>query len=80
VTDHHLDEAILRLLAARRPGATICPSEAAREIDGEHWRGLMGAARVAAGRLQRAGEIDVLQRGQRVDPLTAHGPIRLRKA
>jgi hypothetical protein len=77
-----LEGAILDLLAGRRSGATICPSEAARAVGGEApeaWRPLMEPAREAARRLAAAGELDVVQRGVVVDPSTARGPIRLRR-
>lgn len=83
-----LEVAIIELLRAREPGATICPSEAARAVAGEAdpaapageepWRELMEPAREAARRLVNAGEIDVVQQGAVVDPATATGPIRLR--
>lgn len=73
-----LDAAILRLLAERDPGKTICPSEAARAVGGEEWRDLMDDARAAAGRLRAAGRVEVTQRGEVVDPATARGPIRIR--
>ena len=47
-------EAILALLARRRPGTTICPSEAARALAGDDdaaWRPLMPAVREAAAAL-----------------------------
>ena len=71
--------AILELLAARRPGATICPSEAARAVAGEaDFRPLMDDARAAAAGLVAEGRIEVTQRGEVVDPAAARGPIRLR--
>ncbi|MDJ0652578.1 MAG: DUF3253 domain-containing protein [Xanthomonadales bacterium] len=79
--DRELESAILGLLARRKGGATICPSEAARACYGESddgWRELMEPARCAARRLVARGEIDILQRGRIVDPSTACGPIRLR--
>ncbi|HYO36051.1 MAG TPA: DUF3253 domain-containing protein, partial [Geodermatophilus sp.] len=51
-----LEQAIDALLDARAPGATICPSEAARAVDPKGWRELMPAAREAAGRLAAAGQ------------------------
>ncbi|MEJ5868416.1 DUF2256 and DUF3253 domain-containing protein [Pseudokineococcus sp. 5B2Z-1] len=75
-----LEAAVLRLLDARAPGATICPSEAARAVGGEDWRPLMEPARAAARRLAAAGEVEVTQRGSVVDPSTARGPVRLRRA
>jgi hypothetical protein len=52
----------------------------ARSLDSEGWRQHMQAVRDAAGRLMKRGRIDVLQRGKRVDPAMARGPIRLRLA
>lgn len=78
--DRELEGAIARLLADRAGGATICPSEAARAVGGEEWRGLMEPARRAARRLVAAGDVVITQRGQIVDPSTAKGPIRIRRA
>ena len=85
--DRALEEKILELLAQRAAGRTICPSEAARAVhaeapsgDDDGWRDLMEPARRAAGRLAESGEVVVTQRGEVVDPATATGPIRLRRA
>ena len=75
--DQELESAILRLLGERDPAKTICPSEAARAVGGDHWRPLMPAAREAAERLRERGAVEVTQRGEQVDPLIARGPIRL---
>ncbi|MEM7528255.1 MAG: DUF3253 domain-containing protein [Pseudomonadota bacterium] len=75
--DAAFEQAILDLLAARRPGATICPSEAARRLDPVAWRDLMTPVRAAAGRLEAARRIVGLQKGHAVDLATARGPIRL---
>ncbi|HEU5037261.1 MAG TPA: DUF3253 domain-containing protein [Nocardioides sp.] len=77
--DARLQRAILDLLAQRRPGATICPSDAARAVEPDDWRPLMDAARAAAQRLVDAGEVDVTQGGAVVDLATATGPVRIRK-
>jgi hypothetical protein len=79
-TAQQLEAAILALLAQRSPSATICPSEAARQLGDEHWRDLMEPARAAARRLVAAGEVEVLQSGEVVDPARARGPIRIRRA
>jgi len=78
--DAALERAILDLLRERRPGATICPSEAARAVDEHDWRDLMPAARDAARRLVSAGRVEVTQGGDVVDLATAKGPIRLRRS
>lgn len=75
-----LVQAMLARLAARRPGATICPSEVARALaaDDRDWRALMPAIRDTARSLARDGRLRVTQRGYPLDPDAAwHGPIRL---
>ena len=78
-TDAALETAILDLLASRQRDATICPSEAAKQVRPDDWRPLMEPARRAARRLVVRGEIEITQGGRVVDPSTARGPIRLRK-
>ena len=76
-----LERAITDLLAARREGATICPSDAARAVGTEDgWRDLMEPARQAAARLVAAGQVEITQAGVVVDLATARGPIRIRRA
>ena len=45
--DRRLEDAILTLLADRSSGASICPSEAAKAVESEHWRPLMARTRRA---------------------------------
>ncbi len=75
--DTALEQALLSLLA--RPGS-VCPSEVARAVGGQEWRGLMEPSRAAARRLVAAGEAEITQGGAVVDPSTAKGPIRVRRA
>lgn len=71
---------ILDLLAARDPGKTICPSDAARVLGGDDgFRPLMPLVRDAARELVADGAIVVTQRGAVVDLDAARGPIRLRR-
>ncbi|TKJ18954.1 DUF3253 domain-containing protein [Blastococcus sp. CCUG 61487] len=77
--DRQLEQAIEVLLDQRADGATICPSEAARQVAPEQWRDLMPAARAAAGRLAAAGLVEVTQSGEVVDVATARGPVRIRR-
>ncbi len=77
--DIELTEAIRHLLSQRAASATICPSEAARQVGGDEWRDLMEPARRAARRLVADGEVEITQRGVVVDPSTAKGPIRIRR-
>ena len=75
--DAALERSIVELLKARAQGATICPSEAARDVRAD-WRPLMERARMAARRLAAAGVVEVTQRGRPVDPSAARGAIRIR--
>lgn len=70
---------ILALCAARRAGATICPSEAARALCATEagWRALMPDVRAVAAALADDGQVVVSQKGVPVDPRTARGPIRI---
>jgi len=85
--DRELEASIRRLLGERAATATICPSEAARAVaaaqgdaSDDAWRALMEPARRAARRLVAAGEVEITQGGRVVDPSTAKGPIRIRRA
>ncbi|WP_298746668.1 DUF2256 and DUF3253 domain-containing protein [uncultured Serinicoccus sp.] len=81
--DRALEDAIVVLLDRRARDATICPSEAARQVARdrglEEWRELMKPARRAARRLVADGEVEIVQQGRVVDPSTARGPIRVRR-
>ncbi|MGM1029890.1 MAG: DUF3253 domain-containing protein [Actinomycetota bacterium] len=77
-----METAILELLATRRAGATICPSDAARRVAGDDpdaWRPRMDEARAAAARLVERGEVVITQKGEPTDPALARGPIRIRR-
>ena len=78
--DRRLEDKIQELLAARAATSTICPSDAARAVDPDGWRDLMEPARRAARRLVAAGSVEITQGGRVVDPSTARGPIRIRRA
>ncbi len=64
---------LMRLAEARGPNKSFCPSEVARILS-EDWRLLMPDVRRVAADLA----LIATQKGTRVDPLTARGPIRLR--
>ena len=77
--DGRLEQTILELLDSRAPTSTICPSDAARAVGDDDWRGLMDASRGAAARLVARGEVEITQGGEPVDLATARGPIRIRR-
>ncbi len=77
--NERMEIAIFELLAARAPGATICPSEAARKAATDDWRDQMELTRSVAVELVQQGRLEICQRGQIVpDPTKVKGPIRLR--
>ena len=86
--ERELGVRILQLLDQRGEGKTICPSDVARAVYGEQqggspddgWRDLMEPVRRAARRLVAEGQVVVTQGGVVVDPETARGPIRFRRA
>lgn len=71
---------IRKLLRARGAGKTVCPSEVARALAPDDFRGVMPLVRAVARDLVAAREIVVMQRGAVVDLDTARGPIRLASA
>ncbi len=73
-----IEQAILRLLAARDAGKSICPSEAARALDGEGWRRLMPRVRAAAVGMARQGRLVITRHNRPVDPNAFKGVYRLR--
>lgn len=77
--DERLEAKILELLDKRAPISTICPSDAARAVGDDDWRGLMDASRSAAARLVARGEVEITQGGEPVDLAAARGPIRIRR-
>ena len=80
-TARAIEDAILSLTAARGPDKSICPSEVARALSpaaGDGWQSLLGPVRRSAVTLAVAGRIDILRKGQPIDPLTMKGVIRLR--
>lgn len=74
-----LENKILQLLGARSSHSTICPSEILPS-DKKSNPTEVEQVRQAARRLSYQGKIQILQKGQIVDPSDFRGPIRLRLA
>jgi hypothetical protein len=79
--DEAIADAILVLLAARAPSASICPSDVARAMaaDEEGWRAKMPDIRRVAARLAAQGRVKVTRGKEEVDALSKGGPIRIRR-
>lgn len=79
--DGELEAALLALAAQRGEGKTICPSEAARALGGDHpdgWGPLMQPIRRTAVRLMKEGKLVITRKGRPVDPDDFRGVYRLR--
>ncbi len=69
------------LAAARGVDKTICPSEVARALGGDHpdgWGPLMPAVRRVAVDLMKQGRVVVTRKGRPVDPDDFRGVYRIR--
>ncbi|MEM8538008.1 MAG: DUF3253 domain-containing protein [Pseudomonadota bacterium] len=69
-------DALMARAARLRDGTTFCPSDVARALAAD-WRPLMPLVRAVAADMPG---LIATQKGLRVDPRTAKGPIRLGRA
>lgn len=76
--DRRIEATIRALLRSRRPGSTICPSDAARIVGGAGWRGLLPAVRDRAMRMATQGTLAILRRGRVVKTKPTEGVLRYR--
>jgi hypothetical protein len=75
-----IESAILKLAAERGPDRTLCPSEAARALAGDHpdlWGPLMQPVRRVAVSLMKQGRLVITRKGRPVDPDDFRGVYRL---
>jgi len=80
VPQETLEATLLKLAAERGPGRTICPSDAARALGGDHpdgWGPLMQPIRRAAVKLMKEGRLVITRKGRPVDPDDFRGVYRL---
>ena len=71
---------MLTLVAERGPDKTVCPSEVARAVGGDHpdqWGPLMQPARRIAVDLMKQGRIVITRKGRIVDPDDFKGVYRV---
>lgn len=76
-TEAAISQSILALAASRGAGKSICPSEVARALWPDDWRGRMEAVREEAFRLRDEGRVRILQSGEEVAGRAVRGPIRI---
>lgn len=75
-----LRQAVLSAATERGPEKTTCPSEIARAIFPADWRNHMAEVRDAAIELQKAGKVQITQRGRPIEVDHIKGPIRIHTA
>lgn len=71
---------LLELTERRGEGKTICPSEVARALGGDHpdgWGPLMPIVRRSAVTLMKAGQVVIRRKGRPVDPDDFRGVYRI---
>lgn len=68
-------EAVLRVLASLRPGATMCPGDLARRLGATQ-----AALRPVLAELAAAGRVRVTQGGAEADLAVVRGPYRVAPA
>jgi hypothetical protein len=77
LTEAEIRRVLLDLAARRSPGATFCPSEAARLLRPSNWRPLMEPVRKVGFQLVRVGQLRLSQGGQTRHPdEPLKGPLR----
>jgi len=75
-----IEETMIALIEKRGEGKTICPSEVARAIAGEHpdaWGRLMQPVRKVAVRLTKEGRVAIMRKGKPADPDDFKGVYRI---
>jgi hypothetical protein len=73
-----ISQTILRMATDRGADKTICPSEVARALFPDEWRGHMEEVRQHAFDLQRTGQVSITQKGEPIDAKNIKGPIRIK--
>jgi len=66
------------MVTDRGADKTICPSEVARALFPDEWRGHMDEVRQCAVDLQRKGQVSITQKGKPIDGDNIKGPIRIK--
>lgn len=82
MSSHPAEQTILEMLADCGKHRSISPTDAAKALAGdptdESWRKFLAPVKLAAQRLARAGQLEILRKGKPIDPELLHGVIRLR--
>lgn len=78
ISDETVRETILQMCAATGTDSSVKAEDIAIEIYPEEWQSVLKRVRLFAKQLALAGEIEILRKGEPVDPEDFKGLIRLR--
>ena len=78
ISDELVVEMILQLCAAEGREGKVRPEDVAMELYPEAWQSLLKRVRLSARQLSEAGHIEILRKGEPVDPNDFKGVYRLR--
>jgi len=78
-TDRALEAAIMALIEANPGRSGVDPERALDDTPADGRGNMRERARRAARRLVADGEVEMIQRGRRVDPSTAKGTVHVRR-
>ena len=71
-------ERIMTLLKGENARNSISPTDVAKALDAEDWHSYLRPIRVAAAKLAKEGQIEILRKGKPVDPDEFKGVVRFR--
>jgi len=78
ISDELVVETIIQLCAAEGHEGKVRPEDVAFELYPEDWQSLLKRVRLLARQLAEAGHIEILRKGEPVDPNDFKGVYRLR--
>lgn len=80
ISDELIVETIIQLCAAEGREGKIKPEDVALELYAEDWQSVLKRVKLTARQLAEAGHIEILRKGEPVDPNDFKGVYRLRIA
>lgn len=78
ISDELVIETIIQLCAAEGADSKVRPEDVAVELYPEDWQSMLKRVRLLSRQLAEAGHIEILRKGEPVDPNDFKGVYRLR--
>lgn len=78
ISDEDVRAMILMLCAASYPDTAVRPDDIAMELNPDDWQSMLKRVRLLARQLAHAGDVEILRKGEPVDPDDFRGVYRLR--